>query len=67
MLCMHVGVIIILPHPSQSSSPSRDFTFSPTCIGDSPAKGTFPVDSSHRITAKLYMSTARLSISSGLS
>ena len=39
------------------------FTFNPTSTRDSPAKRTFPVD---RMTAKRYMSTALLSMSSGL-
>ena len=40
-------------------------TLMPTCMGESPAKGTFPVASSQRMTAKLYMSAVRLSMSSG--
>ena len=43
-----------------------ELTLMPTCIGDNPWKGTLLVDTSHKIMAKLYMSLALLSISSGL-
>ena len=41
-------------------------TLSPTCMGESPAKGILLVAISQRMRAKLYMSAAFLSISSGL-
>ena len=40
-------------------------TLMPTCMGERPAKGTLPVATSHRMTAKLYMSAALLSTSEG--
>ena len=40
-------------------------TLMPTFIGERPAKGTFPVAISQRMTAKLYMSAALLSTSEG--
>ena len=41
------------------------YTLMPTCMGESPAKGILLVAISHRMTAKLYMSAALLSMSSG--
>lgn len=40
-------------------------TLMPTCMGERPEKGILLVAISHRMTAKLYMSAALLSMSSG--
>lgn len=56
----------VLQEGSYSGVRVSHVTLMPTCMGESPEKGTLLVAISHRMTAKLYMSAALLSMSSGL-